>query len=150
MDDNDLFNLVKENVRASIKELMDLPHTQALRDFFGVKERIGPEDRQAVIEGRVCLLENAIDRCITNLVATARNGSTDAAANDIYEVNSTLGGYPYPRGQMIESIKHELFLTSHDFGYQLVSFKRMLFLKKRGLSNEAIWEDVKNIYPKMG
>jgi hypothetical protein len=144
MDYNDLLANVKGHLRPLIERKMQQPTTKTLRDFLGVRERLTPEDRQAFIAGTACLLPNAIDRCITNIMAIGDNATLDAAARAIYEMHSALGGSSQPEELAIESLTHELQLCSRAFSSEIAIFARMHKLSQSGLLNEEVWSQIRD------
>jgi hypothetical protein len=143
MEYGELLASVKEELRARVEPEMEQASTKAFRDFLGVQERLGPADRQAVIDGTACLLEHAVDRAITDIMVLGHNDNFDAAVADLIEMNSALGGiWGQTHEDAIQSMAHELKLCSNAFAPEIALFARMHRLAKSGLSHEEVLSQI--------
>ena len=147
MDYNELLENIKRLMRVSIEPQMRLPQTLKIRKFLGVKKTLKPEDREAVIDGRVRLLPDAIERCITDIVALGYNVTFEGAINDLIEMHSAKGGLGITRDDALESIAHELRLCHNTFSLEVQLFSRMHKLVKSGMSNQDVWEKFRGSFP---
>ena len=142
MEYNDLLAHMKSRLQTSIEPKMEQPSTQVMRDFLGVRSSVTPQDRQAFIDGTACLLPNAIDRCITDIMALGYNDTFDAAVEDLFEMRSAMGGLGCSRETAIESLDHELKICAKAFDAEVAVFRRMHKLAKSGLSNHEVWNQI--------
>ena len=142
MNYDDLLTNVKGHLRPSIELKLQSPRAKALCDFLGVREQFTPADREAVIAGKLRLLPNAVDRCITSIMAIGYNGGLDAAARDLYEMRSALGGSTQPETLALRSLKYELELSSIAFDTEIMLFARMHKLSQSGVPTETVLSQI--------
>lgn len=142
MEYNELLDNVKGQLRKRITPRMQHPSTQAIREFLNVQERPELADREALANGTAFLLNNAIDRCITNVMVLGYNDSFDAAVDDLFQTRDAWGGFIGPRKHVIRSLAHELKLCADAFGPEIELFSRMHKLAQSGLSNDEVWSQI--------
>ena len=145
MDYAELLEKVKTKLRVSIGARMDLPTTREIHEFLGVRDTARPEDRQAFIDGRACLLPNAIDRCITSVMALGSNDTAEAAAIDLHEMRSGMGGSILFREDALQSLAYELHLCASAFSEEIRLFSQMHQLAKSGMSHEDVWARIEEV-----
>ena len=119
-----------------------MPVERKVRDFLGLRDRIRPEDCQAYAEGRVCVLPEAINRCITAIITLGYNETIDAAVADVVELHLALGDLNQSHEDAVESSTQELTLCRKIFGSEVAVFKRMHKLAKSGVSNQEVWDQI--------
>ena len=142
MEYNDLLEKVKNLLFSSIQSKMDSPSMLGLRQFLNVKEDYNPKDKQLFIEGRALLLPNAIERCISNVMALGNNDDIKGAVEEIYEMRSSPGDLNVSHEEAIGSLTYELNLCLKVFSFEVNLFSRMHKLLKSGMSNQEVWEQV--------
>ena len=142
MEYDELLANMKSHLWKKIERKMAQASTRKIRNCVGLRDRIRPEDRQAYIEGRVCVLPEAINRSITAIMALGYNRTIDAAVADVVELHSALGGLNQPHEDAVESATQELTLCNEIFGSEVAVFKRMHKLAKSGVSNQEVWDQI--------
>jgi len=145
MEYNDLLEKVKNLLFPSIQAKMDSPSMIGLRQFLNVKEDYDPKDKQLFIEGRALLLPNAIERCISNVMALGYNDALSGAIEDLYEMRSALGGLGVSHEEAIASLTHELQLSIQGLGPEISFFKKMHQLCQARLGFEVVWNQIKDL-----
>ncbi len=131
MEYEELLANMKSHLWKTIEPKMVQSSTKKIRDFLGLRDRIRPEDHQAYAEGRVCVLPEAINRCITAIMALGYNETIDAAVADVVELHSALGGLNQSHGDAVQSSTQELTLCSKIFPSEIAVFKRCTSSRSR-------------------